>query len=472
MSKNMNQVLPSIWCLILLLLSGCATQTVERNENEKIVERPDTQRRPVKKEYSISSLILDDVSKKISGSVSVSNTTALLVSEEKHYDTISYTKRNRLAIEGVAYYVFNSEPMTCEKIDTPAKAIGECIARPWIGVFGGIGAMVCFPFEVLNWDGYAHVLLGPGGFTAVNKVDEVAYEWTNEVRKKKVEPISSHNSYQKTEQSIAPNIPVITKHGERSITDSAGRFSLQFSFPKGTVSKKMAREQAANTLRSIFLEEVDVVRFLDSASYMKSTFEEVVISTDAKSIVSGWNEKMIITEGNSSISVSGFEFDEQQLMSSLRDYLHEVALSAIDVTEVDVTIEVRDAISRTPTRGQTSISLELTEGVTPDVMNNQMLAALRKIIQPAYVRRYLPPESDLPRIRQLPANCTVAGEKRFRVHVPATYKIKAAHPDYVYVEGKKSFAMNSRTATIYMDDKGSKQRVSIQDGSAQAGRIE
>lgn len=472
MRKVMNRILSSISCLALLLLSGCATQTVERRENERIVNRPDNQRQTVKKEYTISSVAPDNTAKKIYGMVSVSNTTAILTSEEKHYDAVSYTKRNRLAIEGVACYVFNSEPMTCEKIDTPVKAIGECIARPWIGAFGGIGALVCFPFEVLNWDGYAHVLLGPGGFTPVNKMEEIAYEKTNKTRKKKVETISSYNSHQKTEQATAPNIPVIAQHGARSTTDSAGRFVLPFSFPKGTFSKTMVEEQAANALRPIFLNEAGVSNFLSSASYVISASETVVVSTDAKSAAKTSIEKSIITEGRSTVSVPGFRFDESKLMTSLRNYLYEVALSAIDVTEVDVTIEVRDAISRTPTRGQTSIGLELVDSVTPEVMKNQMLAALRKIIQPAYVRSYLPPESDLPRIRQLPENCTVAGEKRFRIHVPATYKIKAAHPDYVYVEGEKAFAMNSRTATIYMDDKGNKQRVSIQDGSAQAGRIE
>lgn len=447
----------SILIFLFNIIIGCATTTEIRKENEHIRKALHESKTVwTKKQFNIESVSASSQDMVVTGNVTLTTTLATETSYKrvKYYDEVKHKIRKLTVIE--EYFANFSDP----KVNKGEACILGPIVVPIILAF--------LPFEILT------------GHPLGRKYKDLGVV-SIETRQEEFPGYDTVLSNYYTEDSKAINIPLVLQSSDilfgyqqtkrfETTTDSKGNFSIPFILPKNIATHDQAKNLAMDKLRSIFINERLARQFLNSIDPTQRAITLVQVSTNATSLYNQ-REAPFITEDSREVEIWGVYLSQDLLNEALRKYLRDIALSSINSELKTVTIEIKDNISHSNLNEYVEIEADFVAGVSKDTLRNQMTATLRNYVQPAYIMQYLPSYSDLPDILRLPENFIISKARTFKINVPATYQIKAIHPEYVFLEGQKEFTSHDTKASIYMEEKGSKHRVSIEKGST-GGKIE
>lgn len=461
------RIIGTLSCSLLALwvLPSCGTTVPRRytcRQNERVVTVEDSGKRIwMHKSYTFRHLSISNQRSRLAGSVTEKVTTAkeTLRSKVKEYDLVTKKRRQRYVIEYQLLGVNSDYPQ-------------RVLILP-LGIAAGI---VALPFELVVGHGMAEK-----SFADVpNYVEEGMIS-----REKKREQLPSHSrdlSGYETVERPGSGIPVVMRSsdvglgGEKEehltlVTDSEGRVDVPIALPPESTTAEKARKRAYDRLLGILVSDKLAQQFAASLDYVRKKDMRIDVRTDAKSLVDRAHAKSEITEGEGNVTVRGVYFSEPRLLEGLADHLRSIALAHGHPTSTTVSIAVKDNASHTDVSGDAEVEADFVAGVTRQTIRKAMAAELRKYVKPPFIGRYLPSESKIPEMLRLPSKFRVGEARTFRIHVPARFRMKITHPEYLFVQGEKEFTEEDRSAVVYMEDKGSKHRVVIEKGQ-KGGKIE
>ena len=140
----------------------------------------------------------------------------------------------------------------------------------------------------------------------------------------------------------------------------------------------------------------------------------------------------------------------------------------INSSTAEVTIEVKDVESMTPIYGA-NIELELVSSRRPDFTEGQVSFLNKYLKNKTRIRDFLVPQSEI-NLEFLDNEETAhAGFVKGRTFIPSSYKVRATHPNFEYVDGVVKFKRGKLEKEILMSKRA--QKVKFSFGRGKKGQI-